>query len=123
MTLIIIIFGLLTSVAGILILINPETVFAPLRNNVEKPWLHVTAIVVRLILGVLLILYADVSRFPLIILIIGYLSIAAAGVFSIIGRQRFIRLMRWAFSFLQPWGRVGGLFAALFGGFLVYAFI
>ena len=123
MTLIIIIFGLLTSVAGILILINPETVFAPLRNNVEKPWLHVTAIAVRLILGVLLILYADVSRFPLIILIIGYLSIAAAGVFSIIGRQRFIRLMRWAFSFLQPWGRVGGLFAALFGGFLVYAFI
>ena len=123
MTLIIIVFGLLTFIAGILILINPATVFAPLRNNVEKPWLHVTAIVVRLILGVLLIQYAGVSRFPLIIEILGWLSISAALVFGIIGRQRFIGLMRWAFSFLQPWGRIGGLFASLFGGFLVYAFI
>lgn len=119
----IIIFGLATFMTGIIILINPEFVFTPLRNNIEKPSLHLAAIAVRLIIGVLLIQHAVASKFPLIIEIIGWLSIAAALTFSIIGRQRFIRLMRWAFSFLQPYGRVGGLFAALFGGFLVYAFV
>jgi len=31
--------------------------------------------------------------------------------------------MLWAFSLLKPYGRIGGLFAIAFGGFLVYAYI
>ena len=69
------------------------------------------------------ILYADKSQFPVIITVLGWLSVAAAMTFVIIGRQKFLALMNWAFSFLKPYGRVGGIFAAAFGGFLVYAFL
>lgn len=123
MTLIIIFFGLLTFIAGIIIFFKPEIIFGVLRNNYEKVSLHILAVVFRLLIGVLLIEYADESKYPMIIEIIGWLSIAAAATFAIMGRQNFIKLMSWAFDLLKPYGRVGGLFAAAFGGFLVHAFI
>jgi len=55
MTLLIVVFGALTLLAGIVIVINPEVIFGFLRNNVEKLSLHILAVVVRLVLGALLI--------------------------------------------------------------------
>jgi hypothetical protein len=123
MTSVIIIFGLLTFLAGIIIIVNPEIIFRPLENNLERIWLQIIAVSTRLLLGTLLILNAGVSKYPAIIEVLGWLSIGAAVTFCFIGRQRFLSLMRWAFSLLKPYGRVGGLFATLFGGFLIYAFI
>ncbi len=120
---IIIIFGFVLFLGGILIVINPETVFVSLRNNMEKGWLQILAIGVRLIIGILLIQYADQSKCSTTIEIIGWLSIVAAVTLSIIGRRRFINLMSWAFSLFKPYGRIGGLFAMAFGGFLIYAFV
>jgi len=40
MTVLIIIFGALTLMAGIVIVINPEFIFGFLRNNLDKPVLH-----------------------------------------------------------------------------------
>ena len=123
MTLIIIVFGLMTLLAGVVLIVNPEAILGLLRSHLEKVSLQVLAVGVRVILGILLILYADASRYPLIIAIIGWLSIVAAATFSIIGRRRFVSLMTWALSLLNPYGRVGGLIAMGFGGFLVYAFV
>jgi hypothetical protein len=123
MTYVIILFGLMTLLAGIVIVINPETLFGLLRRNADKIALHITAVVLRLIIGSLLILYADSSRFPLVILVLGWLSIVAALVFAVIGRANFLRLMNWAFSVANQYGRPSGLFAMAFGGFLVYAFV
>jgi len=123
MTSLIICFGLLTFITGIIIVFNPEIIFGVLRNNYEKVSLHILAVVIRLLIGVLLIVYAGESKHPMVIEIIGWLSIAAAATFAIMGRQNFIRLMSWAFDLLKPFGRIGGVFAAVFGGFLVYAFI
>ena len=119
----IILFGLLTLLAGVIIVINPDIIFGYLRDNLDKPWLQFVAIIVRLVLGILLIHTAELARFPLIIEILGWLSIAAAITFALMGRQRFLKLMSWAFSLLKPYGRIGGLFAIAFGGFLVYAYI
>ena len=113
----------MTFIAGIIILVNPEIIFGLLRNNLEKVSLQVIAIGIRLVIGILLIQYASESKFPTVIEIIGWLSIAAAVAFSAIGRRHFLSLMSWAFSLLKPYGRVGGLFAMTFGGFLVYAFV
>ena len=49
MTLLIIIFGALTLLAGIVIVINPELIFGFLRNNLDKLVLHILAVVVRLV--------------------------------------------------------------------------
>ncbi|MEW8506837.1 MAG: hypothetical protein AB2598_09010 [Candidatus Thiodiazotropha sp.] len=120
---IIIVFGLLIFLAGIIISIIPATVLAPLRENSDKLYLHVVAVAVRLILGVLLVFQSELSRYPLAIEVIGWLSIIAATVLASIGRTNFKRLISWALSFSEPYGRVGGILASVFGAFIVHAFI
>ena len=123
MTLLIIIFAALTLLAGIVIVINPEVIFGFLRNNLDKLVLHILAVVVRLVLGVLLIYQSSISKFPFVIEIIGWLSIVVAIFLAVMGRRNFNRLMSWALSFVKTIGRVGGVLATAFGAFLIYAFV
>jgi hypothetical protein len=123
MTPIIVFFGLLIFLAGIIIVINPDTIFGVLRNNLEKVSLHVLAVGVRVVIGILLILSASASKYPTIIGILGWLSLVAAATLFVIGRRRFLRLMSWALSLPQPYSRISGLVAMAFGGFLVHAFL
>lgn len=123
MTVAIILFGALTLLVGIVIIIDPEFVFGFFRNYMDKPVVHILAVVIRLILGAFLIHQSTISRFPLIIEILGWISIIAAVVLAVMGRLNFIRLMSWALSFSKPLGRVGGIIAMAFGAFLIYAFV
>jgi hypothetical protein len=123
MTDLIIIFGALTLLAGMIILINPEVIFGYLRNNIDTLAIHIIAVVVRLIIGVLLLNQSSLSKFPLVIEILGWLSIIAALSLAVMGRHNFHRLMSWALTFLKPYGRVAGIFATVFGGFLIYNFV
>ena len=123
MAYLIIAFSAATIIAGLIILINPEIIFGLLRRNLESLSLHVLAVVVRIILGLALIVCATASKFPTAILILGWVSIVAAAVLAIVGRMNFKRLMSWALG-LEPYlRRIGGLFAILFGAFLVYAVV
>ena len=123
MNYIIILFATATIVAGIIIVINPETIFGLLRMKLESLSLHILAVVVRVILGVALIMFATESRYPTAILILGWISIVAASVLGIMGRTNFKRLMSWALSIAPSFGRIGGLMAILFGGFLIHAVV
>ncbi len=123
MTELIIIFGALTLLAGVVILINPEVIFGYLRSNLDGLAIHILAVVVRLIIGALLISQSGQSKYPLAIEILGWLSIVAALSLAVMGRHNFHRLLSWALTFFKPFGRVGGVFAAAFGGFLIYAFV
>jgi len=123
MTALIITFGALTLLAGVVILISPGVIFGYLRRNLDKLAVHILAVVVRLIIGVLLITQSDLSKYPLTIEVLGWLSIIAALSFAIMGRHNFHRVMSWALNFSKTFGRFGGLFAAAFGGFLIYAFV
>ena len=123
MAALIIIFGALTLLAGIVIVINPEVIFGLLRNNPDKLVTQILAVVVRLFIGALLINQSNISKFPLAIEIIGWLSIFAAICLAVMGRHNFNRLISWALSFSRPYGRVGGVIAATFGSFLIYAFV
>ena len=114
---------LLTLLAGIVIIINPEFIFGFLRKNLDKLAVHILAVVVRLVIGVLLIYQSNISKFPLVIEIIGWLSIVAAIMMAVMGRRNFNRLMSWALSLSKPLGRVGGVLAVAFGAFLIYAFV
>ena len=109
--------------AGAVIIINPDTVYGILRNNLERPGLHLLAVIVRIVLGVLLVYLSAASKFPLAIEILGWVSLAAALVLALIGRHRFKRLMNWALARSKPVERAGGVAAVCFGGFLLYAFV
>ena len=122
MTLIIMIFDTLTLFAGIVIVINPQIIFGYMQKNLDKLELHILAVVVRLVLGVLLISQSSISKFPFVIEIIGWLSVAASIFLAVMGRHNFNRLMSWALSLVKPIGRVGGVLAVTFGALLIYAF-
>jgi len=122
-TILIITFGALTLITGIIIVLNPENIFGLIKTNIEKLALYILAVVVRLLLGALLVYQAAISKYPLAIEIIGWFSISAAIIIAVMGRNNFIRLISWALSLTSPLARVGGVFAVCFGGFLIYAFI
>ncbi len=123
MNYVIMLFGTATIVAGIIIVINPESVFGLMRRKLESLGLHILAVVVRIIIGVALIMCATESKYPTAILILGWISIVAAPVLGIMGRANFRRLMSWALNLKPSFGRVGGFLAILFGGFLIHAVV
>ena len=123
MNYIVMLFGAATIAAGIIIVINPESVFGLMRRKLNTLGLHILAVVVRIIMGVALIICAAESKYPTAILILGWISIVAASVLGIMGRPNFKRLMSWALSVAPSFGRIGGLLAILFGGFLIYAVV
>ena len=119
----IILFGILILIAGLVLIIRPALVLDMMQSNREKTWLYVSAIGVRAILGVILIQQAAFSKFPLVIEVLGWISLLAAFAFTILGRQRFTRLLNWIVEKMKPFARPGGLLAVVFGVFLVYAFV
>ena len=121
MNYIIIVFGIATLIAGIIIVVNPETVFGLMSKKSESLGLHILAVIVRIIIGVALIMAAAESKYPTAFSILGWLSIIAASTFGLMGRTNFKRLMSWALSLAPSLGRIGGLLAILFGGFLIHA--
>ena len=123
MNYIIMLFGTANIVAGIIIVINPESVFGLIRRKLESLGLHILAVVVRIIIGVALIMCAAESKYPIAILILGWISIVVASALGIMGRTNFRRLMSWALSLKPTFGRIGGFIAILFGGFLVHAVV
>ena len=115
--------GLLIVLAGVTLIIKPGWVFDHLRRNLEHPGFHALAVTARLLLGVLLIFQADLSRHPLAIEILGWISLLAALSLALMGRRNFIRLVSWTLDTLAPYSRIGGALAAAFGAFLVYAYV
>ena len=105
------------------ILIKPDFLFDYLKRESDNYKLHIAAIVVRLIVGFLLIYYAELSQFPVAMEALGWFTIIAAVALILIGRKNFQKLIEWAVTFLRPYRFVGGILAVVFGGFLIYAFL
>ena len=123
MTILIIAFGFLIGLAGLYLVADPRGLFGLMRTHSDALWLQISAVVVRLILGVLLISQASVSNYPVVIEALGWIAIVAAIILAAIGRGRFIRLMNWVLVTFTPYARVAGVVSLLFGGFLILAFV
>jgi hypothetical protein len=121
MSYLVMLFGAATLAAGVVMVISPETIFNLIQKHSRSLGMHVLAVVVRLILGAALILCAADSKYPTVILILGWITVAAAIVMGIMGRRHFIRLIAWALGIPSVFRRFGGLLAVFFGCFLVYA--
>lgn len=119
----IVLFAMFMVLAGVLLLVKPQVILKVLRENANQLWLHITAIVVRLLLGMLLVSQAGTSKLPMIIEVIGWIAILAAVLFMLIGRNNFKRLISWAFAVAIPFAPIGGILALCFGGLLIYAFL
>ena len=123
MTSVISIFGALICIAGALLLIRPLVIVNYLKSHKNSLWLYLSAIVVRLIIGYLFIVFARYSNYPIAITVIGWIAIVAALVFLLIGRTHFSRLFTWLINSAMGYARLMGMFALFFGLFIIYAFI
>ncbi len=115
-------FGILMGLLGISLLIKPEILIGWIENNMETNALYISAIVVRLVFGILFILTAKESRYPVVFKALGYLFVLAAIVFIFIGQERFIDFISSVIPHVNPYARIVSVLVIAFGGFLVYAF-
>jgi hypothetical protein len=121
MQILIILFGLLIIAMAGWMAVKPETFTAFLLRHAGSLWMHLLAAGVRIVMGIALILYADWSRFPLALEILGWIAVTAGVVLGFTPPSRFESLVRWAFNRLGKYARAAAVLAVLFGGFLIYA--
>lgn len=110
------VFGVLVGVLGLL---APER-FRSLFNLTTSQTRFLAAIIVRLVVGVFLWIAADELRLPQVMRIIAAISIFAAVGILFMGRERLDSLIDWWLSRPDGLLRLSALFAATFGGFLIY---
>lgn len=122
MKLIIKLFGILLLISGISLLMKPEIIFDWIENNMENTSLYISAIVVRLVFGVLFIVAAKESKYSGLVKFLGYVFIIAAITFIFIGQERFQHLISSLILNVKPFAPVSGLLSIAFGGFIIYAF-
>ncbi len=98
---------------------------AQLLHAVKAAWQYraalFVAVVVRFTVGVLLVLAAPHSRFPLAFEILGWVAIVAALLIPFVGRDRIGRLLDWWSRRSSLGIRLWSLAGLAFGCFLVYA--
>lgn len=122
MKLIIKLFGILLLLSGISLLINPEIIIGWIEENIENTSLYISAIVVRLVYGILFIAAAKESKYPGVIKFFGYLFIIAAIILIFIGQESFQDFITSFIPYVKPFAPLSGLLSIAFGGFLIYAF-
>lgn len=122
MTWLVIFFGVVLAIGGALLLVRPGAFIGYLENNGDRAWFYAFAVGMRVVLGLLLIRFADVSRYPLVVEVLGWAILAAALFLAALGRKRFVRLMKWVMGWLRPVAPLAGVVAIAFGGLLVHAF-
>jgi hypothetical protein len=122
MKLIIKLFGILMLLSGISLLIKPEIILNWIEDNMESSSLYITAIVVRLVIGILFIITAKESKYPGVIKFLGYLFIIAGVILIFIGHEIFQDFINSLIPDFKPFAPVSGLLSMAFGGFLIYAF-
>jgi len=98
---------------------------AQLLHAVKAAWQYhaalFVAVMVRFTIGVLLVMAAPHSRFPLAFGMLGWLAIVAALLIPFVGRDRIGRLLDWWSRRSSLGIRLWSLAGLAFGCFLVYA--
>lgn len=120
MNLVVVLLGLLIGGVGLLGIAQPQTLIAWMLSFWRKDRLWV-AVILRLALGALLIYAAPECRFPLVIRILGGITVFAAVGVAVAGSERVDSLVRWWTELPLPIVRIWCIGGVLFGVFLAYA--
>ena len=104
-----------------MLIVRPDYIFSIFTKYGESLSLHIFAVSVRILLGVALVLGASDSKFPIVLQILGWLTISVALIVSAIGRERFKSLIMWSVKVTPPFQRLMGILAIIFGCFLINA--
>ena len=119
MTVIVAVFGALVALLGLVGLVQPDR-FRSMFSAMDSQTRFIIAIALRLALGGVLWWLADELRHPHVMRVLAAIAIFAAVMLLIMGRERLDGLIGWWLSRSDGLLRLSALFAAVFGGYLVY---
>lgn len=120
MRIFVILVGLALGLAGIFGVVSPGRLARTILNWPARSR-FITAVALRLVIGITFILAAPNTKFPTVILVLGMIALIAAVALLLVGPKRVDAMIEWWFG--QPAGftRAWSMFAVLLGGALVYA--
>ena len=95
MTIIIAIFGLLIAALSVWGFVSPKRMIDKMLEYWHKPAGIYLAIGARVVLGVLFILAAPDTRWPIVFEVLGWLMLVAAVLIAILGKERLTRFIMW----------------------------
>lgn len=120
MEILVTVLGAVAVVIGLLGLVMPQSITA----LVENYWSHSTrfrlAVIARFVIGTLLFVIAPECRLPLVVQILGAVTVAAAVVLIFVGQKRLDSFIAWWLA-RRRLIRTSAVFAVIFGSLLVYA--
>lgn len=115
------IFGAEVLVLSVWGFFAPTRLMQLVKNVAARDYGLYVAVFARVVLGIVLLIAAPVSRFPLTLTVLGWFTLAAAAVFSIGGRNLMQRTIVWFDRLSATFIRLWVLLGVAFGGFLLYA--
>ncbi|MGQ0541388.1 MAG: hypothetical protein ACT4O9_06000 [Blastocatellia bacterium] len=111
--------GILTIVLSLIMIVSPTAWSRGILSFAEKPYFHIAEIVSRLLLGGVLLFFADSTLYPLFVRGVGSVFVFA-GVFLIVaGEKRHCEFAARSATFLKLF-RPAGVAGVSFGVFLIY---
>ncbi|MEZ5478157.1 MAG: hypothetical protein R3E95_11950 [Thiolinea sp.] len=121
MSLLLTLLGLIIIFLGISMLLKPDGLPGMVKLYADETGLQVMASVGRILIGTALLVYADYSRLPGILTLLGWLSVISGLVFLFMPQHRFREFILLMLDKAQSFGQIAGAVVTLMGVILVYA--
>ena len=112
------VFGVLLVLVSAVGILAPGMLLRTVDRVMDRRAGMVVAVAVRVVLGVALLLAASASRWPRVFQVLGWLTLAAAVVIPLLGRDRVSSVVDWMRGVHPILVQVWLVFGVLFGGML-----
>ena len=123
MTLIIAFFGLLIAGLSVWGFVTPRRMIDYVLTQWNKPSGIYLAVGIRVVLGILFILAAPDTRWPIVFEVLGWIMLVAAVLIPIVGKERLTRFIMWWVEKPPAWVRTWLGFGFIAGLLLFYGAI
>lgn len=118
---IITLIAILICLISIYAIIFPGRVLRAVKKITITTPLRILAFIIRILLGLILIFVAESSQFPLTLKIIGVLIVASGIMVILVSNEWIQSIINWFVDRGLFTVRIAGIFAIIFGTFLIYA--
>ena len=114
-------FGALMVLLSVVMIINPGYWARGIVTFSQAAWFHPFEILSRLAFGAIFINFADQTRYPTLVSVIGYLLVAVGVGLSLTPPSKHRQFAVWSAKKFKPFFRPSGAASLVFGMFLIYA--
>jgi uncharacterized protein YjeT (DUF2065 family) len=119
---IVLIIGIFFLLVGIAILLQPEALRKLLQHFLKMEWL-IPATLIRVVTGIIFLLAAPGSRYPLLLQILGVIFVLAGVTIPLLGKLKIEALAAWWLARPDTMLRILGGAAALLGAVIIWVSI